>query len=181
MVFERSLLALLFVCANKAVTAQSSNFSLYAYGTDITPGIRLFFGDSLAYVGHSAPTFVKEAVNVTMSHITTDNQFLATPDGTLAGVTQPALYIDTTEGANNPVGFASTDDMPTGGNDTGFGLYGGWAYHLDNDGTIAMNFLASPTNETGIYLVKWKTSGATKASSEVAISLRTVSPVAETL
>jgi len=44
MVFQRSLLALVFVCASEIVSAQS-NFSLYAYGTGITPGLQLFFGD----------------------------------------------------------------------------------------------------------------------------------------
>lgn len=79
MVFKRSLLALFLVCVDKAVSAQS-NFSLYAYGTGIQPGLQLFYGDGQhsleddeglltshtgqAYIGSSAPSFVSQAVNV---------------------------------------------------------------------------------------------------------------------
>lgn len=44
MVSTRSLLALSLAYLGQAVSAQS-NFSLYAYGKGIEPGLQLFFGD----------------------------------------------------------------------------------------------------------------------------------------
>lgn len=63
------------------------------------------------------------------------------------------MYIDLTEGAVNPVRFAlDNETLPSGASSVGFGLYGGWAYHKKDNATIEMNFLATPTNETGVYL-----------------------------
>ncbi|KAF2799929.1 hypothetical protein K505DRAFT_229909 [Melanomma pulvis-pyrius CBS 109.77] len=174
MVFKRSLLALFLVCVDKAVYAQS-NFSLYAYGKGIEPGLQLFYGDGQAYLGSSAPSFVSQAVNVSSGE---DAEFVATPNRTVDGWSaEPTLFIDLTEGANNPIGFVKKNEsLGSGSTVSGFGLYGGWAFHKDDGGPIAMKFLASPTNETGIYLVKWN-AGATRADDDVPISLRTLAPV----
>jgi hypothetical protein len=46
MTFNLSLFAVFIAILGEAVAQQSiSNFSLYAYGTGITPGLRLFYGD----------------------------------------------------------------------------------------------------------------------------------------
>jgi hypothetical protein len=92
-------------------------------------------------------------LTATVSQAGEDAEFLATPDRTIEGWEEPAFAIDLTEGVNNPVKFVKANS--TLGSDatvSGFGLYGGWAFHKDNGGPIAMKFLASPTNETGIYL-----------------------------
>jgi hypothetical protein len=92
-------------------------------------------------------------LTATVSQAGEDAEFLATPDRTIEGWEEPAFAIDLTEGVNSPVKFVKANS--TLGSDatvSGFGLYGGWAFHKDNGGPIAMKFLASPTNETGIYL-----------------------------
>jgi hypothetical protein len=83
-----------------------------------------------------------------------DDKFVAkantTAISTLAG---PTMYVDLTEGAANPIGFVKDNEtLPGGASTVGFGLYGGWAFHKQNDANIEMKFLAAPTNETGIYL-----------------------------
>jgi hypothetical protein len=50
------------------------------------------------------------------------------------------------------------------------------AFHKEGDEVIEMKFIATPTNETDIYLIKWD-AGGTKASDDVAVSLRTQAPV----
>lgn len=88
-----------------------------------------------------------------MAQVGDDAEFEATPDETVENWTGAYMAIDLTEEANNPVKFVNPNDTaPSGATKTGFGLYGGWAFHKDGDGPVAMNFLASPTNETGIYL-----------------------------
>lgn len=63
------------------------------------------------------------------------------------------MYVDTTDGAMNAVGFvAGNETAPDGATVTGFGLYGGWAFHRDDSSSIEMKFIASPTNETDVYL-----------------------------
>jgi hypothetical protein len=63
------------------------------------------------------------------------------------------MYVDLTEGATNPIGFVNDNEtLPSGASTVGFGLYGGWAFHKQNNANIEMKFLATPTNETGIYL-----------------------------
>ena len=67
--------------------------------------------------------------------------------------TEPTMYVDLTEGATNPVGFTTGNEtLPSGATVVGFGLYGGWAFHKQKDASLEMKFLATPTNETGIYL-----------------------------
>lgn len=112
---------------------------------------------------------------------------------THAWSTDPMMYIDMTEGTNNPVGFIHDNEtLPSGASTVGFGLYGGWAFHKQGDSEIEMKFLAAPTNETGIYLlviqgfflikltscrVKWN-AASTTTSNDIPISLRTQVPVA---
>lgn len=63
------------------------------------------------------------------------------------------MYIDTTEGSLNAVGFVQGNQtLGDGSTTTGFGLYGGWAFHTNDESTIEMKFVATPTNETDIYL-----------------------------
>ena len=122
-----------------------------------------------AYVGPSAPSFVSQAVNFTcrlpyivgkiraltdtVSQTDDDTEFIATPERTMDWPAEPTLFIDMTEGTNNPVGFVKGNEtLENGSTISGFGLYGGWAFHKNGEGSIEMNFLATPTNETDIYL-----------------------------
>lgn len=79
MLYQLYLVTVLVACVDSVVSAQ--NFSLYAYGTGITSGLQLFYGDGQssvasqderltipkgqAYVGTSAPSFLSQAVNIT--------------------------------------------------------------------------------------------------------------------
>lgn len=90
------------------------------------------------------------------------------------------MYINTTTDAFEPVGFTTSNStLSTGEVTDGFGLYGGWAYYAGDSGTVEMNFFASPTNKTDVYLVKWNAASTTPTDA-VAISLRTVAPVVTT-
>lgn len=86
-----------------------------------------------------------------------DDRFMAkansTGTRTMSWTSQPTMYVDLTEGAANPVGFTTDNDtLSSSATVVGFGLYGGWAFHKQESESLEMNFLAEPTNETGIYL-----------------------------
>ncbi|KAF2640243.1 P-loop containing nucleoside triphosphate hydrolase protein [Massarina eburnea CBS 473.64] len=152
MLCKLSLLALVAASVETVLAADVPSFKLYAYGTGIKSGLRLFYGDGHAYVGHTAPTFVKEAVNITITANENSTEFVAAPDVTVEWESSPTLYVDTTAGAINPIGFIKQNEtLPEGATAIGFGLYGGWAYHRQEESDIQMKFIATPTNETGIY------------------------------
>ena len=80
-------------------------------------------------------------------------KFVARPERTMDWPSEPTLFIDITEGAMNPVGFVKGNEtVPHGTEVSGFGLYGGWAFHKNAEASIEMKFLATPTNETDLYL-----------------------------
>ncbi|KAF2195355.1 hypothetical protein K469DRAFT_722603 [Zopfia rhizophila CBS 207.26] len=152
----------------------TSNFSLYAYSTDITPGLKLFYGDGQAYVGTHPPSFVLQSVNISLSETDESTEFVATPDRAMDWASQPTMYIDTTSDAFNPVGFTiGNETVDNSSTVTRFGLYGGWAFHRDDEGIVEMKFYATPINETDIYLVRWN-AGSSKTVDRISISLRTV-------
>jgi len=78
--FQSSFSVILLACIHDAVAAMG-NFSLYAYGKDIVPGMKMYYGDGqlipsqlvsktymfpgLAYVGIKAPSFVSQSANIT--------------------------------------------------------------------------------------------------------------------
>jgi hypothetical protein len=65
---------------------------------------------------------------------------------------RPRLYIGADAGDLKSVGFAFANEThEAGAIDTGFGLFGGWAFNNIKDGAIEMNFVATPTNETDVY------------------------------
>lgn len=79
--------------------------------------------------------------------------FVANPDNSTNWPSARTMYVDVTEGAVEPVGFALANETLRDGKTTsGFGLYGGWAFHKQNSSAIEMKFIATPTNETDIYL-----------------------------
>ncbi|KAF2807958.1 uncharacterized protein BDZ99DRAFT_464860 [Mytilinidion resinicola] len=155
----------------------SHTFSLYAYGTDITPGLPLFYGDGKAYIGTSTPSWLSEGVNITLTSTDDDTTFVAAPSSSSTNwTTTPMMYIDTTSDAFQPVGFTSTNSSLSDGQVTsGFGLYGGWAMHLADDGTVEMGFYAVETNVTDVYEVLWNAATATPTTG-TAIALRTIAP-----
>ena len=92
-------------------------------------------------------------LTITVSENGDEAEFIAHPNRTIEGFTQPTLYVDLNAGTNDPLGFVGDNEKPpSGATVTGFGLYGGWAFHRNNGEPIAMKFLASPTNETNVYL-----------------------------
>jgi hypothetical protein len=104
----------------------------------------------------------------------------------------PILAVDNSTGASNPVSFVNENDTENVGSISGFGLYGGWAFHKNGAGEVEMKFIATPTNESGIYLyvclplqnraggltagrVKWN-AAASKSEDDISIALRTLAP-----
>jgi hypothetical protein len=86
------------------------------------------------------------------------------------------MYIDTSASAFSPIGFTTSNSSFT---TTGFGLYGGWAMHLDDAGTVRMDFYATATNVSDVYEVYWNVATASPTGA-VPIALRTVAPVVVT-
>ncbi|KAF2445481.1 hypothetical protein P171DRAFT_430892 [Karstenula rhodostoma CBS 690.94] len=163
-------------CVSSAVS-ETLEFNLFAYGKLASSGLQLFYGDGQAYVG-GAPSFVKESVNISLVMVEGGDKFVARANTTSpAWPTEPTMYVDLTEGAAISVGFTTDNKtLPDGATSVGFGLYGGWVFHKQDDADIEMKFLATPTNETGIYLVKWN-AASTKTRDAIPISLRTQAPV----
>ncbi|KAF1963349.1 hypothetical protein CC80DRAFT_541284 [Byssothecium circinans] len=148
MLFKLALLAILATSIETAfAAADGSNFKLYAYGTKMKSGLRLFYGDGQAYIGHSAPTFVKEAVKITLTKPENSTEFVAAPDTAMKWESQPIMYINTTEGAMNPVGFIKNNET-----------------------------LGEGASAIGFGLVKWN-AGGSKTSDDFSISLRTMAPI----
>lgn len=82
-----------------------------------------------------------------------DVQFVATPDRTTDWTALPTMYVDNSTDAYSPIGFVlGNETLGDGLSDSGFGLYGGWAFHKNGDGEVEMKFHATPTNETDVYL-----------------------------
>ncbi|KAF2115269.1 hypothetical protein BDV96DRAFT_631925 [Lophiotrema nucula] len=163
-----------------AVLAQTTNFSLYANGTGLTPGLRLFYGDGQAYVGPKAPSFVSQAVNITLAEQGDKYAFVVTPERTMSWTAQPSMMVDMNSDAFEPVEFIfGNETAATSSSASGFGLYGGWAFHKNEAGTVEMKFYATKTNESDIYLIRWN-SKATKSVDGISVSLRTLAPVAIT-
>ncbi|KAF2661806.1 hypothetical protein K491DRAFT_687202 [Lophiostoma macrostomum CBS 122681] len=181
MIFKVSLYAALLACIGTATSNQHmTDFKLYAYGSGLKPGLRLFYGDGLAYIGEKTPSFVTEAVNVTFSESVDGTEFVAKPDTSTAW-DQELLYVVNSTDAFDSVGFATDGDNGTSSNTTsGFGLYGGWAFHQNGDGKIQMKFYATPTDDEDIYLVKWS-AGGTQTSGDTPIALRTMAPTVITI
>ncbi|KAL1595208.1 hypothetical protein SLS60_009896 [Paraconiothyrium brasiliense] len=150
-----SLITILAAYVSSAVS-EDIEFQLFAYGKLASSGLQLFYGDGQAYVG-GTPSFVTESVNISLVMTEGDDKFVAKANTTAASTLdwspEPTMYIDMTEGVANPIGFAKDNEtLPSNATTVGFGLYGGWAFHKPDDADIEMKFLATPTNETGIYL-----------------------------
>ncbi|KAJ4992509.1 hypothetical protein SVAN01_01892 [Stagonosporopsis vannaccii] len=187
MLFQLSSIVTLLACTQRVASAAAS-FSLYAYGSNLPTGMKLFHADGQAYLGHQAPSF--EAVNITRGckatsrepvltkavSLTEDLRFEASPEGNASWSKLPSMYIGTDANDLKTVGFASEDDVPDGTIVKGFGLFGGWAYNNQNAGAIEMNFVATPANETGLYKIKWNTASTKVTHDCVPISLRTEAP-----
>ncbi|KAF2495701.1 hypothetical protein BU16DRAFT_510716 [Lophium mytilinum] len=184
----------------RRVDDSSHTFSLYAYGKNITPGLPLFYGDGKAYIGTSTPSWVSEGVNITrkpflhfkllpfwiylippVTSTDDDTTFVAAPASTSTNwTTTPMMYINTSSDAFQPIGFTSTNSSLSDGQvSSGFGLYGGWAMHLADDGTVEMSFYAVETNVTDVYEVMWNAATATPTTG-TAIALRTMAPAVVT-
>jgi hypothetical protein len=62
-----------------------------------------------------------------VSQVEENTEFVATPNTTVDWDVEPTMYIDTTAGVINPVGFVKGNEtLPEGSTTTGLGLYGGW-------------------------------------------------------
>lgn len=79
-------------------------------------------------------------------------QFVASPESPMNWSTLPILAVDNTTGASNPVSFVNSNDTEDAGSVSGFGLYGGWAFHKNGAGEVEMKFIATSTNESDVYL-----------------------------
>ncbi|KAF2134509.1 hypothetical protein P153DRAFT_427202 [Dothidotthia symphoricarpi CBS 119687] len=161
------------VACVEGVLSAATNFHLYAYGTGLPTGLTLFYGNGLAYVSLDAPSSASNAANVIMSM--TGNKLVVSADSVAS---QPYFYIGANADGDNlkTVGFASTP--PPGAISSGFGLFGGGVYSNQNTGSLLMNFVATPTNEKDVYLVKWNAGTDKPTGTNVPISLRTEAPIA---
>jgi hypothetical protein len=84
--------------------------------------------------------------------LTDDLKFVASPeDGNVSWSKQPSMYIGADADDLKTVGFVTEDKVTEGVTVKGFGLFGGWVYNNQKAGAIEMNFVATPTNETGLY------------------------------
>ncbi|KAJ8112717.1 hypothetical protein OPT61_g4980 [Boeremia exigua] len=128
-----------------------------------------------AYIGHQAPNFAAKAVNVTFS-LTDDSKLAASPEDNVSWSKDPIMYIGAEVDDVKTVGFVSEDEIPQGVTVKGFGLFGGWAYNKQKSGAIEMNFIATPTNEHGLYQVKWNAASTKVSGDHIPVSLRTEAP-----
>ncbi|KAF3051345.1 hypothetical protein E8E11_009307 [Didymella keratinophila] len=176
MLFHFLSIVTILACA-QGVLSTANEFSLYAYGEGLPTGVKLFHADGQAYLGHSAPSFAVDVVNVTLA-LTDDLRFVASPEGDVAWSRQPSIYIGADADDLKTVGFATKDELSEGATVKGFGLFGGWAHNNQKAGAIEMNFVATPANETGLYHVKWNSASTKIAGEHVPISLGTEAPAA---
>lgn len=89
----------------------------------------------------------------------------------------PSLYIITTSGAFDQVGFEATNGtLPTGAVTTGFTWYGKAAAYQTTAGDLEMQFWALTTNESDVWSLMWNTDGA-KQTGGFPIALRSNEPV----
>jgi hypothetical protein len=79
---------------------------------------------------------------------------VATPEeDNVAWPAHPVMYIDTNPKSSEAVGFAFSNATLNGTmSATGFGLYGGWAFHKGADAEVEMKFYATPTEDNDVYL-----------------------------
>ncbi|KAH7390704.1 hypothetical protein BKA66DRAFT_607726 [Pyrenochaeta sp. MPI-SDFR-AT-0127] len=173
--FHLSLITVLVAFVHGTVSA-TDNFTLYAYGKGLQSGLQLVYGDGQAYIGLKLPSFAVQATNIKLS-LTDDAKLIATPDSTASWSSEPSLYIGADDGDLKKIGFsAGNETIPDGAIVAGFGLFGGWAYNSEHAGAIEMKFVASPTNETDVYQVKWNVAGTKVTGGDIPISLRTEAP-----
>lgn len=83
---------------------------------------------------------------------TEDQKFVVTANRTTGWTSQPSMYIGADAGDIKSVGFKHDNETnKDGAIVAGFGLFGGWAFNNDQAGTVKMDFVATPTNETDVY------------------------------
>ncbi|KAF2102301.1 hypothetical protein NA57DRAFT_54218 [Rhizodiscina lignyota] len=164
------------VNAQSQLAKRASGFSLYAYGANIS-GSRVFYNNGGAYCGpFGAPSAIAAARNVTFSISGISSIVFAPENSTANGTSGSLLYIPNTDSGPQPVGFNNATS--TERNNTGFGFYGPWLFHVASNGDIEMNWYALPTNQTDIFRIEWGSSAVSSTQpSATLVALRTAAPV----
>ncbi|RFU23840.1 hypothetical protein B7463_g12497, partial [Scytalidium lignicola] len=162
--------------------AAASTFTLYAYGPNIT-GLSVFYADSIAYLGNTAPSGASVASNITCmlpssessSPLNVNFLTVSTTDPSSSSATwtvtannsafstTPSLYIVPTNGSFVQAGFYSSSNssssLPTGGVTTGFMLFGNSLAYLASNGMMEQQFWAQATDTNGTWKLMWNAGG----------------------
>lgn len=83
--------------------------------------------------------------------------FIATPsNGTLNGNASTArLYIDTSNGGFNTVGFTDSASSNSTATTSGFLIFGSLLMWKSSEGQVQSKWYASPTDVKDVYVLKW--------------------------
>lgn len=121
--------------------------------------------------GHSQSIVTADTVDATVPWTASSNT------SAWNTTSDPSLYIVTTSGAFEQVGFvAPNGTLPTGAVTTGFTWYGMAAAYETSAGDMEMRFWATTTNETDVWSLMWNTDGD-KQTGGFPIALRRNEPV----
>jgi hypothetical protein len=81
----------------------------------------------------------------------TSTRIVASPESNVTWSVSPSLYIGAESGNIKTVGFVEDyTSVASGAIVSNFGFFGGYLYNRGG-GSIAMDFAAVETNETGVY------------------------------
>ncbi|KIY53880.1 hypothetical protein FISHEDRAFT_68450 [Fistulina hepatica ATCC 64428] len=127
--------------AGISLPAVSATFNLLGYAAEMGDAE----GTALVYIGDTAY----------YTSLSLDNATTASYDDTLLENTSGLyMYIITTSGALDPVGFASEDDLPDGAVDGPWDFYGPYLCYVDSDGDLVSVFWGKEVSD-GLYEVFW--------------------------
>ncbi|OKL59365.1 hypothetical protein UA08_05050 [Talaromyces atroroseus] len=164
-----------------SVVAADSDFTLYAYGTDIN-GLELFFADGNAQVGDISTAATSNVSNV---YFTLDRgELLANPNLTSTRTFRPSfnstwsnleLNVPVDDDSSNSISF--TQNFIS--NETGkWRFYGPSLLFDTSSGQLISLFFAKPAATTGLFDLVWDLSKAEQEENPDAkpVALRNIAP-----
>ncbi|KAI9729987.1 MAG: hypothetical protein M1834_006185 [Cirrosporium novae-zelandiae] len=158
-------------------SAPDGAFSIYAYGEGIN-GLKLFYADSIAYLGSASPTGASTVTDVTFTQNT--STLYATPsDTTLNWTLDSALYVRPNASYPLPMGFSAataSDTTPSDADIMGFYFYGNellwhwkgpfWAAETDQSGLWILYFDPLDSSHDNMTTVELEYTAPTTISKE---------------
>lgn len=88
------------------------------------------------------------------------------------------MFINTASDATDQVAFTTNSSLGSDNTATGFGLYGAWLFHEQEQNALDMNFFVVATEDEDIYALKWNGAGS-EAPTGVSVAVRTEAPAAK--